>query len=262
MVSKRDTSKASNLGYQQVAKRSLIEQLHEQKIPLHKRYREKAFGGDGIIPFLEFELATLLFGNLSGSLGYLLRGWSYRRLFKSADRGVIIGRGITLRHPRRIRLGQRVAIDDYVLLDAGGTGEEGMVIGDDVIISRNCVIQGKTGHVVIGDKTQIGCNTVVSSVTGILIGQSVLIAGNCYIGGGRYSFDRIDLPIMEQTTYSRGPVIIKDDVWLGAGSVIVDGIQVGKGCVVGAGAVVTEDLPDYAIAKGVPARVDGFRGDK
>ncbi|MFP3386216.1 hypothetical protein, partial [Tritonibacter sp. SIMBA_163] len=92
----------------------------------------------------------------------------------------------------------QVAIDDYVLLDASGAGEEGITLENEVIISRNCVIQGKTGSVLIGKKTNIGCNTIISSGAGIVIGNSVLIAGNCYIGGGRYISDRLDIPMMEQ----------------------------------------------------------------
>jgi acetyltransferase-like isoleucine patch superfamily enzyme len=160
-----------------------------------------------------------------------------------------------MRHPGRITLGDRVAIDDYSLLDASGAGEAGIILGDDVIISRNCVIQGKTGSVTIGNKTDIGCNAILSSGGGIQIGNSVLIAGNCYIGGGRYVTEQIDVPMMEQGLYTKGPVIIGDDVWLGAGSTVLDGVKIGRGCIVGAGAVVTKDLPDYAIAAGIPAKV-------
>jgi len=144
-----------------ISKISLAEQLIEPKTSLLKKYQEKVLGDVRFFHFLEYELATFLFGNLSGSLGYLLRKWSYYRLFKSVGKGVIFGKGIVLRHPRRITLGNRVAIDDYGLLDASGAGAEGIIVGDDVIISRNCVVQGKTGPVVIGDKTDIGCNSFI-----------------------------------------------------------------------------------------------------
>lgn len=245
-----------------ISKIPLAQQLHMTGTSLLKRYQKKVFGNEGFFLFLEYELATFLFGNLSGGLGYLLRKRFYRRLFKNVGKGVILGKGVVLRHPRRVTLGHRVAIDDYVLLDAGGAGKQGMILEDDVIISRNCVVQGKIGPVVIGEKTDIGCNCILSSVTGIFIGKSVLVAGNCYIGGGRYKLDRLDLPMMEQGLYSKGPVIIGDDVWLGAGAIVLDGARIGKGCVVGAGAVVTKDLPDYAVAVGVPAVVQGYRSER
>lgn len=242
-----------------VSKIPLAKQLNNTNSSLLKRYQEKVLGDDRFIPFLEYELATFLFGNLSGSPGYLLRKWSYHRLFKSIGREVIFGKGIVLRHPQRITLGSCVAIDDYGLLDASGAIDEGMSVGDDVIISRNCVIQGKTGPVVIGDKSDIGCNSIISSIKGIFIGNSVLIAGNCYIGGGRYISERLDIPMMEQGLYSKGPVVIEDDVWLGAGAIVLDGVRIGKGCIVGAGAVVTKDLPNYAVATGVPAKIAKMR---
>jgi acetyltransferase-like isoleucine patch superfamily enzyme len=239
---------------QRIQKTPLVEQLNQPNVSLLQRYQYKVLGHDRLLPLIQYELVTMLFGSWSGSLGYLLRKSSYKKLFKSVGGGLILGKGIALRHPGCITLGDRVAIDDYVLLDASGAGEEGIVVGDDVIISRNCVIQGKTGSVAIGNQTDLGCNTILSSGAGIHIGNSVLIAGNCYIGGGRYISDRLDIPMMEQGLYSKGPVVIGDDVWLGAGAIVLDGVQVGRGCIVGAGAVVTKDLPDYAVAIGVPAK--------
>jgi acetyltransferase-like isoleucine patch superfamily enzyme len=238
----------------------LAKELHKPEVSPINRYRAKVLGDDPLLPFLRYELAILLFGNLSGGIGYLLRKWFYQPLFKSAGNGTILGKGIVLRHPGRVSVGHRVAIDDYTMLDASGAGEEGIVMGDDIIISRNCVIQGKSGPVTIGDKTDIGCNTIISSTNGVHIGRSVLIAGNCYIGGGRYYSQHPGAPMIEQGLYSEGPVIIGDDVWLGAGVIVPDGRRVGNGCIVGAGAVVTKDLPDYSIAYGIPATVRGYRG--
>jgi acetyltransferase-like isoleucine patch superfamily enzyme len=245
-----------------VSKTPLVEQLHKTDVPLLKRYQFKVLGNNSFSQLLKYELITFLFGNISGGLGYVLRKWSYGTLFKKAGRGIIFGKGIAIRHPGRISLGHRVAIDDYSMIDASGVGDKGIVLCDDVIVSRGCVIQGKTGSVTIEEKTDIGCNTIISSVTGVFLGKSVLIAGNCYIGGARYISERIDLTMMDQGIYSEGPVVIGDDVWLGAGVLVLDGVRIGKGCIVGAGAVVTKDLPDYAIAVGVPAAVVKSRSQK
>jgi acetyltransferase-like isoleucine patch superfamily enzyme len=66
--------------------------------------------------------------------------------------------------------------------------------------------------------------------------------------------------MMDQGIYSTGPVILGEDVWLGAGVIVLDGVRVGKGSIIGAGAVVTKEIPEYSIAVGVPARVVGTRG--
>lgn len=246
---------------QRIAKIPLSQQLNQTQSSALKRYQAKAVGTTQLLPFLSYELITLLFGNLAGSLGYITRKMFYPRLFKQVGKSAIFGKGMVVRYPGRITLGNNVAIDDYVLLDASGAGEAGINIGDSVIISRNCVIQGKTAAVTIKDKTDIGCNTILTSGAGIFIGCSVLIAANCYIGGGRYMTNRLDVPMMEQGVYTKGPVEIGDDVWLGAGAIVLDGVKIGKGCIVGAGSVVTKDLPDYAIAVGVPARIIKNRQD-
>ena len=245
---------------QLISKIPLTKQLNQADSSLLKNYQAKVLGNNKFLSLVEYELITLLFGHLAGGLGYLLRKRFYHLLFKNVGSGVIFGKGIVLRHSQKITLKDRVAVDDYVLLDANGAGAEGITIEEDVIVSRNCVIQGKTGSMVVGKQTIIGCNTIISSTTGISIGNSVLIAGNCYIGGGRYISDRLDIPMMEQGVYSKGPVVIGDDVWLGAGAIVLDGVRIGKGCIVGAGAVVTKDLPDYAVAVGVPAKVTKMRG--
>jgi acetyltransferase-like isoleucine patch superfamily enzyme len=69
------------------------------------------------------------------------------------------------------------------------------------------------------------------------------------------------IPIVEQPLTSRGDIIIEDEAWISTGVIILDGVRVGKGAVVGAGSVVTRDIPDNAIAYGVPAKVIKMRGD-
>ena len=104
--------------------------------------------------------------------------------------------------------------------------------------------------------------SVFASVSGITIGASTIVAGNCYIGGGRYHHDRFDLPIMDQGAYSRGEIVVGENSWIGAGAIILDGVKLGKGVIVGAGAVVTKNAPDYAVLVGSPARILRIRDEK
>lgn len=242
-----------------ITKVPLRQQLHGVEVSPLKRYQQKVLGDKRFRALLKYEVVMFLFGNLSGALGYLFRNWFYRHLFKSVGKGVIFGRGVVLRHPDSITIGDRVAIDDHTMLDGRGAGQDGMLLANDVIISRNCIVQAKTGPLVIGQKTTIGPNVIISAVPHISIGQSVGIGANCYIGGGWYGSNRLDTPMLEQGDYSRGPVTIEDDVVLYPGASVLDGVHIGKGCIVRAGALVTEDLPDYAIAEGVPARAIGTR---
>ena len=246
----------------EVSKEKLASQLHDGKVSSLDRYKDKAYGTRSLLTVLAGDLKVFLFGDMAGGAGYLFRKMFYANMFRKAGRGTIFGRWMVLRHPGKISLGDRVSIDDNVMLDASGAGEQGITLGDDVIISRNCVIQGKTGPIRIGNRADIGVGCIFSSITGIDVGQAVLIAGQCYIGGGQYRSDRLDIPMMDQGNYSTGPVVIGDDVWLGSGVAVLDGVQVGKGAIIGSGAVVTRDIPEYSIAVGVPARVVSNRAER
>ena len=83
----------------------------------------------------------------------------------------------------------------------------------------------------------------------------------CQLICGNHTFARRDVPIRAQPPQD-APIVIEDDVWLAASAIVLGGVTVGRGCVVGAGAVVTHSLPPYSIARGVPARVVGVRGDE
>jgi acetyltransferase-like isoleucine patch superfamily enzyme len=94
---------------------------------------------------------------------------------------------------------------------------------------------------------------------GLEIGNDCLIASHVVFIPENHVFDRRDVAIREQGGTRKG-IRIGDDVWLATGAVVLDGVSIGRGAVIGAGSVVTKDIPDYAIAVGVPARVIGQRG--
>ena len=244
---------------QKIVKEVLNKQLHQGQNPI-LRYKSKVLGANkGFFRLFQYEMSQLFCANLGGGLGYLLRKMSMASLFEKCGRGAILGKGLLLRTPGNIVLGDNVAIDDHTLLD-GGTGPAcKMQIGDKVLISKGCVIQAKNGPLNIKDEVDIGAHVIISSAGGITLEKNVLIAGNCYIGGARYNLDSLDTPIMYQGVYSRGPITIGEGTWVGASVTILDGIAIGKGCVVGAGSLVTKDIPDYAIAIGSPAKVVKIR---
>jgi acetyltransferase-like isoleucine patch superfamily enzyme len=209
--------------------------------------------------FIKYEMLTFLFGSLSGGLGFLLRKKLYPGLFRQSGRGLIIGRNVVIRHPANIELHDNVTIDDNSLVDGRGAGDDGLVIENNVIINRNCMLQAKDGPIRIKSRTTLGSNSVIISMAGVELGEAVLIAGNVYISAGNYHFDDKNKPVMDQGAWSKGPIIIGDHVWIGTGAVILDGVTVGKGAIIGAGAVVTKDVPANAIVAGVPAKIIRIR---
>ena len=92
------------------------------------------------------------------------------------------------------------------------------------------------------------------------IGNYVMIGEDTLFLGGVHNFDRIDIPIKHQGNKGKTHLKIEDDVWIGVRVIVLPGCKhIGKGVIVGAGAVVTKDIPDYAIVGGNPAKIIKFR---
>lgn len=228
-----------------VPKEQVLQDIHSDTSAL-KRYGSFYVGSSDLASFIRYEIAALL-SWMPGALGLALRKAFYPIIFRSLGTGAVWGRNIVLRHPNKINIGTRFAIDDNCLLDAKGGGEVGISIGDDVLIARSTLIQAKGGGITIGDHTTIGSQTHLASVGGITIGDNVLVSGQCYLGGGRYKTDDVTTPIVKQSLYSKGALVIEDDVWIGAGVLIQDGVHIGRGSVIGAGAVIREDVPEMTV---------------
>jgi virginiamycin A acetyltransferase len=138
-----------------------------------------------------------------------------------------------------------------------------IVIEDDVTIDAFVKIKpaGGTGDVVIGRGSFINAGCVLYTGHGIRIGRSVLVAANCTFAPTNHAFDDPGRPIREQGFQpSRGGIVVGDDVWIGANTVLVDGACIGTGSVIGAASLVRGVLPPFCIAFGVPAAVRGWRG--
>jgi virginiamycin A acetyltransferase len=153
---------------------------------------------------------------------------------------------------------------------------EGAYVYGDVSIGKNVrITKGVhiSGNISIGDHSSVsGPNTdIYGHVNKILIGKFCSIARNVsfqeyYHYSNRLSTSMINSILFSKDTiddvYSKGDIVIGHDVWIGTHSIILSGVKIGNGAIVGANSVVTEDIPDYAIAVGSPARVIGKRFDQ
>jgi acetyltransferase-like isoleucine patch superfamily enzyme len=171
-----------------------------------------------------------------------------------------IAPSVTIYHSD-LRLGKNIFIDERVVIfqrENAGPIE----IGNRVYIYRDNILEtGHGGYLKIGDDSSIHprcqLNAYMSPIT---IGSGVMIAPNCAL----YSYDHgilPDRPIRKQPIQSKGPIVIEDEAWIGYGSIVLSGVRIGTGAVVGAGSVVTQDVPEYAIAAGVPATIVKMRND-
>jgi acetyltransferase-like isoleucine patch superfamily enzyme len=211
-------------------------------------------GEPGWWALVRYELVLLLASWVPGALGLFLRARLYPRILGACGRNVAFGTNVVLRHPGKIRIGDDVAIDDQCVLDAKGAANRGIEIGRRVFLGRNTILACKDGDIVLEDGVNISYNCVVFSGSSVRLGADALLAAFCYVVGGGHAFGRVDVPVVRQERPSRG-IEVGRGAWLGTGVTVLDGVRLGHDAVVGAHAVVAEDLPPFAVAAGVPARV-------
>ena len=176
-----------------------------------------------------------LIGAVPGRTGTALRrAWFSRRFAQSAD--LHIGVGCQFVAPSAMRF--------------SGTS----------LISDRCYFNADGGSIEVGDWTAFNRDAHINASCG----GTIAIGANCPIGPGvvmrtaNHRFSRVDVLIQHQG-HEPADITIEDDCWIGANVVIIGGVRIGRGAIVGAGAVVTRDVPSMAIAAGVPARIINYR---
>lgn len=219
-----------------------------------RRYAALVLAHPGAVALLRYELIVTLFSPIPGTLGIVLRRIFYRFLFPSIGRGVVFGTGVVVRHPERIRLGDRVVIDDGVLLDGRGAGDEGLVLGERVIVNRGAAIQAKVGAITIGAETNVGSLVRIISQGAIRIAEQVSIAGGCTIAGGRYVVDRTGNEAEDKRRFTGGEIRIGARARLGMNALVQDGVSIGEGAIVAPASVVMTNVAAHTVVSGYPAR--------
>jgi acetyltransferase-like isoleucine patch superfamily enzyme len=219
-----------------------------------EKYQALTVGRPGWSALIRYELITSLAGRMPGAFGLFLRARLYPALFKSCGRNVFFGMDVVLRHPHKIAIGDDVVIDDGCVLDAKGSSNRGIAIGNGVFVGRHSSLNTKDGDIVIEDRVNIGPFATVFSASRVSIGRDTLLAAYTYLVGGGHAFDETGIAILDQPRPSRG-ITIGSGCWIGTRVSVLDGVTIGQGVVVGAHAVVTRDLPDLSVAAGLPAVV-------
>jgi len=125
-------------------------------------------------------------------------------------------------------------------------------LGEHSVVESYCCINNAVGDVTIGDYTRIGIHCTV--IGPVCIGSHVNLAQGITVTALNHNFENTTQRI-DQQGVSTKPVVIGDDVWIGANAVILPGVTIGRHCVVAAGAVVTRDVPDKCVVGGVPAKI-------
>lgn len=110
---------------------------------------------------------------------------------------------------------------------------------------------------VVGDNSGIGMEAKLYGK--VIIGNDVMMGPQCWIYTQNHEFRYLDRPMRDQGPQEEKPVVIGNDVWIGGRVTILPGVKIGNGAIIGAGAVVSKDVPDYAIVGGNPAHILKYR---
>lgn len=205
--------------------------------------------------YLLEQSVMLLAGWIPTLLGIGIRSLLYRLILRM-DGWAAIERGVRLRFASLIRLGHGVYLDENVYLHACPNGIE---IGAGTLVMHGAVLHvynfRRIPHsgIKIGRHSLIGEYTVIRGQGGVSIGDRVYTSPFTQIIAVNHVFDDPMRSFVEQGITAQG-IVIEDDVWLGASAIITDGVRIGRGAVVAAGAVVTTDVPAHTVVAGVPAR--------
>jgi acetyltransferase-like isoleucine patch superfamily enzyme len=244
----------------------------QEKPPLNKWHR------------LSESLSVALLGWMPSKLGVILRHQVYAKLFRQIGNASSIGKGVHFYRVQNIELGDNVSISpgcSFISSDDGGriilnsrvrlhggvriqcSGQQGEVLlQDQVMLDRGVDINScENGQIEIGREAYVAPYTCIAGPGSVYIGEYCLIASHCGIYANNHIFTDRSRPITLQGVTTEG-IVIEDDCWLGTGVKVLDGVRIGRGCVIGAGAVVTKNIPPYSIAVGIPAKVIGTRGEE
>lgn len=208
-----------------------------------------------------------LVGWMPTVIGIGARAVLYRLIMKM-DGIAAIEKRVRLRYASNIHLGKGVYLDEGVYLHAC---PKGIVIGDNTFVMHGAVLHvynfRKLPHsgIFIGSDSLIGEYTVIRGQGGVTIGNRVFTSPHTQLLAVNHIYDDPEKSFTEQGITAQG-IVVEDDVWLGAAAVVTDGVRIGKGAVVAAGAVVTHDVPAHTVVGGVPARpiktIDGQSSKK
>ncbi|WP_188447464.1 acyltransferase [Arenimonas maotaiensis] len=172
-------------------------------------------------------------------------------------RGVVLGKHIELGSRKSISLSSGAVVGNFCRILAG-KGE--ISIGENCYIHPFTTLRAQTGFIRMGKECSLNPYSIIHGSGGVVIGDYVRIGSHVIFVSANHVFDQVDVPIHFQGIESKG-IIVEDDVWIGGGVTVLDGVRIGKGSVIAAGAVVNKDVLPYSIVGGVPAKVIRMRNE-
>ena len=189
---------------------------------------------------------------------FFIRGLFVRLRIKSSKGLLLVGKKVRIFYPNNLQVGYNTIIEDGAEINC--LSQQGIKLGNRVTIGKYAIIRpsniygGPIGEgLTMGDNSNIGPYNYIGCSGKITIGNNVMLAPRVSIYAENHVFDHPEILIRDQGVEKK-EVIIEDDCWIAANSILLAGVTIGKGSVVAAGSVVTENVPPYSVVAGVPAK--------
>ena len=195
----------------------------------------------------------------------VLRGILRKPFFNKSKGILFIGKRVKIKNKQKITFNGSATIEDGCFIEALSKG--GIEIGNNFSLGRNSIIEC-TGVIrelgeklIIGQNVGIAANAFIAMRGKVEIGDDTIFGPGVSIHAENHNFKDLDKPIRLQGATRKG-IKIGKNCWIGSKVIILDGVNIGDNVIIGAGAVVTKDIPDYAIAVGTPARIIKIRKEE
>ena len=220
---------------------------------VQKQGKRRAFQFDEALEVQDlFEIATR-------HIPWVMRGMLWKLRFGSSAGMVMIAGGTHIRHPSHLRVGKNFIVEGHTEIMA--LSRQGIICGNNVTVGAYSTIKPSSYYgrdlgegLRIGNNSNIGRYAYIGCSGHVTIGDNVMMGPNVSIFAENHNFDDVTKP-MHQQGVTRQPVVIEDDCWLASGTTILAGVTIGRGSVIAASSVVTQDIAPFSVAAGAPARI-------
>ncbi|MBL3656785.1 acyltransferase [Fulvivirga sediminis] len=199
----------------------------------------------------------ILLSFISYTFFSILRGLKLLLLFKN-PKGAMLGKGVSFKFSSKISFGKFMKLGDRVELN--GLSKRGLRIGNNVSIGSfsrvvvSTTLQDPGSHICICDNVGIGEYAYLGGAGGLNIESNCIIGQYFSCHPENHNYNDLDMLIKHQGVSRKG-IYVEKDCWIGSKVTILDGVVIGRGSVIAAGAVVTKSFPPYSIIGGVPAKL-------
>jgi acetyltransferase-like isoleucine patch superfamily enzyme len=177
-----------------------------------------------------------------------------------------ISNDVQFEYPDRVKIGNNVTVAEQCIIRANTelTDDWGSIVGvelgDGTSIREFCLLNTNQGRIKIGERSWLGAAGQIYGNGTVTIGDDVLIGAQCVINTVSHEYADLKRPINDQGI-NTAPVVIGNNVWIGLGCKILQGVTIGEGAIIGANSLVTKDIPAFSIAYGSPATVKSIRSE-